>query len=662
MTRLSGFAALLLGLIPAVTTAQNRWFSEPLSSRIANYSIDVSLDEANHMIHGSETLVWRNTSDDIIRELRFHLYLNAFRNTESTFFRERRRPAELRENNGWGWIDVSSMTTGRGEDLTDSIQFVQPDDANPHDRTVIRVPLRFPLAPGQSITLHIDFRAKLPRIVARTGYYQNFYMVGQWFPKIGVYEPSRGTANGRWGWNCHQFHATTEFYSDFGVYDVRITVPQPFRVGATGTPGPERLNQDGTKTVAFHAEDVHDFAWTAFPRYADLSEKWKHVTIRVLMQPQRAGQAQRYFQSAKAALEYFDSHVGHYPYPILTIVDPAFGALSAGGMEYPTLITAGSLWGVGPALRYAELVTIHEFGHQYWYGMSASNEFEEPWLDEGVNQYYEVRIMDALYGSSQSILDVAGIRIGDGELTRASYVGMPNPRIAALTLPGWNFPSGSYGRLVYDKTAVVLATLEGMVGQACMDSAMRTFFRRWKFKHPTGKDLVDVFNEIIPSVHGSTFGESLDWFFRQTLYGTAVCDFELSFISSHQITAPEGVFDTLSEQAHSSPTVNGPLYESTVTVSNLGDCRLPVSVLVRFSNGEEVRESWDGMASTTRFIYRMPSRVTLAIIDPENRIPLDINRINNSKTLDPPRAPAWNSSMQILFWVQTLLQFFAIAG
>lgn len=380
---------LLAGILGLVLPAISQTiFKEPMSPRIVTYKISVSLDPVEKMLNGKETLTWRNTSTDRVGELQFHLYLNTFKNSQSTFMKEsggENRGFKLSEG-GWGWIDVISMKTADGEDLTGRIAFIHPDDDNAQDQSVIRVPLSKPVTPGQTIQLNIDFRAKLPRVFARTGYYQNFYMVGQWFPKIGVYEAAGQRFATKGQWNCHQFHSSTEFYADYGVYDVDMTVPKEYVVGATGLLQNMKENADGTKTVSHHAEDVHDFAWTASPTYLDLSDQWRDVKIRVLMQPQRAHQAERYLESAKAALELFDKHVGKYPYPNLTIVDPAFGATGAGGMEYPTLITAGSMWGLGKSVKLAEMVTVHEFGHQYWYGLVGNNEFEEAYLDEGFNR------------------------------------------------------------------------------------------------------------------------------------------------------------------------------------------------------------------------------------------------------------------------------------
>lgn len=660
---------LLLLVFPSFHRADAQAiFKDPLSPRIVTYRISVSLDPIQKMLSGKETLTWRNTSTDRVGELQFHLYFNGFKNSQSTFMKESgggNRGFKLSEG-GWGWIDVTSMKTTEGADLTGKIEFIHPDDDNATDQSVIRVPLSKPVLPGQTIQLDIAFVAKLPRIFARTGYYQNFYMLGQWFPKIGVYESAGQRYATKGQWNCHQFHANTEFYADYGIYDVTMTVPRDYIVGATGLQSGEKDNGDGTKSVMYHAEDVHDFAWTASPTYLDLSEQWRHVTIRVLMQPQRAYQAERYFESAKAALEYFDKYVGRYPYPNLTIVDPAYGAFGAGGMEYPTLITAGSLWGIGKSLRFAELVTVHEFGHQYWYGLVGNNEFEEAWMDEGINQYYETRIMDETYGKKTSAIDLPGFTAGDFEVSRTSYTGMRNPKISPTATFAWMFKQGGYGNLTYQKTAVFMTTLERLLGRPVMDSIMKTYFERWKFKHPSGKDFIAAFNELVPKYCGSKYGKDMNWYFDQVLFGTDICDYELTLIQNKEVPASVGVFEqegkksTLSSSEDTSKNVR--LYDSKVVASRLGEIKLPTAVLVHFDNGQEVREPWDGQGRWVEFKYRRPEKILWATVDPDTTLVMDVNLNNNSKTTEPTSSPIWKYTVKFLFFFQNLLQLGGMIG
>jgi hypothetical protein len=642
---------LLLLCACAAAQAQN-WFQTPLSPRTASYTISVRLDPETKTLKGEEVLTWKNPSGDIIQDLQFHLYLNAFRNDQSTMMREWSKGSRgtFSPASDAGWIDIVSLRTADGEDLTAGLEFIQPDDANDQDRTLARLPLRRPIPPRQSITLRIGFTAKLPTVTRRSGHAGDFFMVSQWFPKIAVYEPAGTRSAVRGAWNGHQYHPIGEFYADFGVYDVAITVPSAYVVGATGSRVEERQNPDTTRTVTYHAEDVHDFAWTASPRFVEVIDRWEHVQIRALMQPQRVAQAARYIQAAKTTFAYFDRHVGRYPYPVLTIVDPAHNASEAGGMEYPTLITAGAHWAVGERLRLPELVVVHELGHNYWYGMVANNESEEAWLDEGLTQYFETRIMDETYGAKTSVLDLAGLRIGDFEFTRETYLGMSNPKAAPIATVPWRFPRGTYGALTYSKTATVLTTLERMLGRATMDSIMRTYFRRWAFRHPDGKDFIATCNDVVRQLHGNRYGENLDWYFDQTIYGTGICDYQLT--SLRTLRAPRAGSDTSS----------APLFESRVVVSRLGEVRLPVSLLVHFDNGNEVLEEWDGAARVTEFTYRRTEKVVWAKVDPEGILALDANLGNNTRTLDPDTGPVWKYTAKLIFWLQNLLQTIAVFG
>ena len=231
--------ALLISLLLCLLQGSARAQAKP----VVWYKIDANLklDDRGRpsLIDGLEELTWLNDSPDRITELQFHLYLNAFKNEKSTFFRE--SGGELRgdrfHGGEWGWIDITRMQIAGGEDLTSRIEFIHPDDDNADDQTVIRVPLSKPVLPEPKDHSDIEFKARLPKVFARTGYAGSFAMVAQWFPKIGVWETKGERRREVAGWNCHQFHATSEFYADFGVFDVTFTVPAVYKdkVGSTGT-------------------------------------------------------------------------------------------------------------------------------------------------------------------------------------------------------------------------------------------------------------------------------------------------------------------------------------------------------------------------------------------------------------------------------------------
>ncbi|UQV45251.1 M1 family metallopeptidase [Janthinobacterium lividum] len=376
-----------------------------LSDRVVDYQIEATLDPVKHTIAGQQKLRWRNRSAQAVSSVYLHLYLNAFEGEHSTFFTEKRkldtgfRSGVDTRDGEWGYIELRSMTQNGAKAPW---HFVQPDNGPATDRTVVRVDLPQAVAPGAETTLDIRFFDQLPRVIARTGYFGSFHLVGQWFPKIAVLElpGERGATAPRW--NAHEFHLNSEFYADFGNYDVKLTVPKEYTVGATGELQGAPQEKNGMLTHHYVQGDVHDFAWTADKRSAQpLTGNWSGpgsppVTIKVLYPPEYASNAAPALQAAKDSLTYFSRTLGPYPYKTLTVVIPPFNAAEAGGMEYPTFITASSYAKLQPKTIPEfglDFVTIHEFGHGYFYGILASNEFEEPILDEGLNEYWDQRML-----------------------------------------------------------------------------------------------------------------------------------------------------------------------------------------------------------------------------------------------------------------------------
>src|SRR5205085_1005480 len=211
------------------------------------------------------------------------------------------------------------------------------------DQTVAELPLAQPVQPGATIDVSFKFTAKLPEVFARTGYKGEFHMVAQWFPKIGVRVGPPGAEH----WECAPLSAFTEFFADFGTYDVKLTVPSTHVVAATGVLVSAEDAPGGTRTLTYHAEDVHDFVWMADP-YMKMKpgtaklEDGSSVDVRVYYRPEQEAFAERHLEAAKGAIERFSALFVPYPWPIMNIVDPPVdAALGAGGMEYPTLVTTG---------------------------------------------------------------------------------------------------------------------------------------------------------------------------------------------------------------------------------------------------------------------------------------------------------------------------------
>ena len=588
---------------------------------------------------GRETLRWRNISSHTATELQFHLYWNAWRNRDSTWMRERRFVVGYTppRDDAWGSIDVDAIRIRQAEgtvtNVTDQARFTAPDDSNASDRTVMTAPTPAPIAPNETVDIEIEWHAKVPRPFARTGYIDDYYFIAQWFPKIGVLEDA--------GWNTHQFHAVSEFYADFGVYDVAITVPREFVVGASGRETDRRENDDGTVTVRYRGEDIHDFAWTASPHFIDARRTFQHpalnrVEMRLLLQPEHAGQEDRHFDAAAATLRHFGEWFGPYPYDHLTIVDPAYQS-GSGGMEYPTLITAGTRWLAPRAVTTPESVTIHEAAHQWWYGVVATNEFEAAWMDEGLTMFGEPRVTEAVGAPNRLAVRFFGgfvpWVIDDIRLRRETNGNrLPTYRLAAEAdapaMPTFRYWPATAAAISYDKTALWLHTLERHLGWPVVQRILATYYERWKFRHPRPEHLFAVATEIA--------GRDLSWFFDQVYRGSNTFDYAVQELVSER---------------------NGEgQYRTTVVARRSGEGTFPVDVVTTFEDGRQKREHWDGRDRRVTYVYEHPSRALSAQVDPQRVLLLDVDYTNNSRSLAPRAAEAslkW--SLKWMAWLQDLM-------
>ena len=655
----------LCNLSPVMATA-------PLSSRIANYKMDVRLDVAQKKIYGKEVLTWVNSTSYPAPDLQFHLYYNAWMHERSSWLSSTRyasRAMATMEQEDWGYCDVQSIKL-LGDtplDLTLSMRFIQPDDGNPQDRTVLQVPLPQPVLPGDTIQIEIEWFSKVPRPFARTGVVGNYYFIAQWFPKIGVFE-----ADGRW--NCHQF-IQTEFYADYGVYDVKLTVPTGWVVGATGKEIETVDNGDGTTTHRFYQEDVHDFVWTTSPDFLVFSDRFEEpnlppVDLRLLLQPYNLDKKDRYFEATKIALRYYGGWFGSYPYDHLTIVDPAYQSRS-GGMEYPTLITGGARWLAPPETRQPESVTIHEAGHQFWYGVVGNNEFEFAWIDEGFNTYSQSRVMSVAleppmlhrrYLEGLIPILFPDIRLAERFDGADAYDGFRSPlKSDRMSRLSYRYGPGAYRVNSYNKPALMLRTLEKYLGWETFRRILSTFYARWKFRHPRPQDFFSIVNELS--------GQNMDWFFEQTYNSSNVFDYAVDRVI-HMPEEPtrgwvlqEGELVPIAEvlpDTATADTLPSQRFRNLVYVRRWGEAIFPVTVEMVFTGGDTVRERWDGKERWAKFEYVRPDKVEQVVVDPDRILVLDVNRTNNSwKRQTPARLASWKWASKWMVWLQHKLEFMA---
>ena len=633
----------------------------PLSPRNANYDIDVTLDPAARTLTGSEVVTWRNIGTMEAYSIRLHLYWNAFRNTNSTWLKQRKLAGDdaLGEagDDAFGYIDIATIATlnedgSTREDLKPALRYISPDDQNSDDRSLASAALATAVRPGETLRLRITWTGKFPKNFDRTGVVGNYFFVSQWFPKLGVFEAG--------GWTAHQFFANSEFYSDFGRYDVRMTVPAGWTLGATGREQAKTDAGNGKTMHRYVQDDVHDFAWATSPDFVERTERFEHpglppVDMRLLLQPEHTGLADRHFAGAAAALRYYGEWFGAYPYGHLTIVDPPFQSKS-GGMEYPTLFTGGTRWLSPRGSNDPEYVVLHEAGHQFWYGMVANNETERGWLDEGLNEYSDSRVqavaLQPNYLVQRFFGDFIPWQFRDIPLKRATDTNWMNTyrRMGdrdALSTPTYALWPGTHQAQSYHKTALMLHTLERKHSWEVMQKALATFFTRWRFKHPQPDDFFAVVEEVTGLPHA--------WFFDQVYRSSNKFDYAIESFESGP-PASRGLGDNL---AFAATTAEG-TYRTTVVVRRLEAGVFPVDVLVTFSNGEQVREAWDGRARWRAFTFDRPVKAVSAQVDPERVLLLDTNYTNNSKVMTPDsEAAATKWSLRWMVWLQDLMMTYA---
>lgn len=575
----------------------------PLSKRVVSYHIQVNLREEEHILDGEEVITWTNPGKEKVTDMYVHLYANAFKSKDSTFMKE--SGGQLRGDKATeksvGSITLQSLETLAGENILPRVKYVSPDDGNSNDSTVATFRLIEPVGPGESVTLRMKFEVQLPEVFARMGFYDGFVMAGQWFPKIAAYETVGSRNVTKEGWNIHQYHGNSEFYSDFGVYSVKVYAPENYTVAGTGMQTKTANIGQGRKMVQFYAEDVHDFAFSLSPNFITYDSSFSEigipgVKIKLYLDPSHEALAERYMHAAKSALAYLGKNYGTYPYSTLSIVVPPAGADGAGGMEYPTFVTALAANSANPGYEL-ERTVIHEISHQYWYGMVANNEFEEAWLDEAFTSFTEEKIMDNAYGVSSN------------HRLEASY--MTNP--APLKLNSWLYDSHNhYAENVYLRGKLLLLDIEQIVGRDVMSKIMRSYFETYKFEHPTTKQ----FQRVVETITKQSWQNYFDKF----VYGNESADLAITNIESRQFQ----------EQ-------NKTIYEYTILLEQNSAIHRSIPIQLTLEDGTKFEKQWElGDDTKLHFVERSEVPISWIKIDPEQTNKLDYQLNNNFMRVQLP--------------------------
>jgi len=521
------------------------------------YDIRVNLNDKQHQIDGSEKITYKNNSPKTLNYIYFHLWPNAYKNYKSALSKQK-----LEEGNTDLYFAHDSLLgfiDGLEFKINGEVTSWNITEAN-QDVAIVYLPM--PLLSGESVEISTPFSVKLPKgIFSRMGHIGQSYQITQWYPKPAVYDEN--------GWHNMPYLDQGEFYSEYGTFDVHLTLPKNYVVGATGDliNGESELNwldslanhtatieefdtdmsfpmsSSELKTLHYHQEKVHDFAWFADKRYhvlkgeVELPHSKEKVTTWAMFTNNEADLWKKSITYLNDATYYYSLWNGDYPYKHVTAVD---GALSAGGgMEYPNVTVIGES-GNDFSL---ETVIMHEVGHNWFYGILGSNEREHPWMDEGINSANELRYIEKKYPERRLVGDVtedSASRIvkwldllhfkHKAQYELAYLVNAKRNKDQPIELPAAEYTSLNYGGIVYSKSAIVFDYLRAYLGDEMYDKCMQRYFEEWKFKHPQPKDLRKIFEEET--------GKNLDWFFHDLIKTTKKMDYKISRAKKDSLGEP----------------------------------------------------------------------------------------------------------------------------
>jgi len=592
-----------------------------------NYKIQVSLNDSTHTLNGFIQIEYINHSPDELSFIYFHLWPNAYKNQSTAFAKQQLENGDSKfyysKSSERGAIDFLSFEA-EGKPLNWEYDKKHPD--------IAKITLNKPLKSGEKVVIQTPFQVKIPNSYSRLGHVGQSYQITQWYPKPAVYDSK--------GWHPMPYLDQGEFYSEFGNFEVSITLPENYVVGATGElQNPEEIDwlnakvsetealagkfdeknlsdppsSKELKTITFKQDSIHDFAWFADKRFHVLKDTIqlpgtsRKVVSWAMFTNEEADLWTNGAKYVSNAVYFYSDKVGLYPYNHCTAVQ---SALSAGaGMEYPMITVIGK----SGSAKSLEQVIVHEVGHNWFYGILASNERQHPWMDEGINSYYELRYFREKYPNDKLLGKMSGssiARIFDLDHLQPNafqyYLYLFNARRnadQAIHLLSEDFTQLNYGVVVYFKTALSFHFLETWLGTTTFDKIMQDYYRQFSFKHPYPDDVRRVFT--------AQSGKNMDWFFDELLQTTKKIDYKIHKIKPDAQTIGNSRYDKITLKQNGKKGIKAPF------------------TLTAFHKDQPVETVWyDGFLGEMEVNF--PSgKYDRIVIDAANKMP-DINRKNNT--------------------------------
>ncbi|MEO9210941.1 MAG: M1 family metallopeptidase, partial [Ginsengibacter sp.] len=451
----------------------------------ADFKIEVSLNDVNNTLDGFEVIHYTNNSPDTLQYIWFHLWPNAYKNDQTAFSEQLlqlgRTDFYFSNEEKRGYINrLDFKVNNVSANLEDHPQFID----------VVKLVLPSPLVPGKTIQITTPFHVKIPFNFSRGGFVDGTYQITQWYPKPAVYDKE--------GWHPMPYLDQGEFFSEFGDYEVKITLPQKYKVAATGEEIPKtEPSNNRTKTLQFVQKNVHDFAWFADKNFIEKKDtlqlpSGRIINVAAYYTPDGKEVWKKSISFLKDAVRTRSKWLGEYPYQTVTAVEAKMGF--SGGMEYPTITS------IAPMSEEKELeMTIeHEVGHNWNYGILASNERDHPWMDEGINTYFDNRYSALKFGKEENTTSKNFIqRQIPNDLTDISYRTLISEKLdQPIETKSEDFSEMNYGLTAYYKTGLWMKELENYIGKDLFDKCLHGYYDQWKFKHPYPADFKKVVEEV----------------------------------------------------------------------------------------------------------------------------------------------------------------------
>ncbi|MEI8278904.1 MAG: M1 family metallopeptidase [Bacteroidota bacterium] len=492
--------------------------------------LDVRLDDKSHFLHGYEEITYINNSPDTLEYLYMHLWANAYQHDHTAFAEQMAQDKETdfyyAPKKDRGYIDSLQFVVDGQQ-----VEYVNTDNLP----DVARLKLTNPILPGHQVKIATPFRVKIPKVFSRLGHTDQAYFISQWFPKPAVYD--------HLGWHPLPYLNDGEFFSEIGTYDVNITIPKNYIVMATGNCTDDAENKwldslsqlalpsdtlysestpvsaKETKTIHFHEDNIHDFAWFADKRWivrkdtVSIAGNTNPITTYAAFLPQDKAIWLKGTDYLKQTVQHYSKWVGPYPYKTIKAVEGDMHA--GGGMEYPTVTIIDKT----ATKSNLQTVIVHEGGHNWFYGILASNERDHAWMDEGINSFYEHKTMKDLKADTTNKTTVTRNSVSINLENVLFYQSTAEHTDQALEQTSSNFTKLNYGGDVYYKTALFMEWLEQYMGEDHFEAGMHEYFQTWKHKHPYPADLQQCLQKHTD--------KSLDWFFKGALNTNERIDFAI---------------------------------------------------------------------------------------------------------------------------------------